>query len=357
MKAAERWVLIYYMSYDNNLDPLAAPILDGLQRGVAGSGLVVTVLVDDRDRRGLKRYAITGRGTEVERLATDDSSSTATFAAYLDWARNRYPADRYAVVFLDHGGRLDQMCLDDWPGEGRDAAWLSARAVADALREFRKALDGVLELLFLQQCGRGSIENLYNFRDTARVVLASQENVGAPNTYYEPTLKWLAAHPASEPAALARQIMASDEHYSSYVAVAGAALSELPRRLAPVVDALAGRTGAQRLPAGLQPSFSNQGEQNFDLFEWLESACSASSVPVEPLRQFQAWVEGALIVALSTDGPKSRGRNLSGLSLFVPASRQSWQSYAAYPLYRESSLSRLWEKIFGSEAPALTGGR
>ena len=47
-----------------------------------------------------------------------------------------------------------------------------------------------VELLFLQQCGKGTLENYYSFKDAAKVVMGSQTNVGAPNSYYAASVRW-----------------------------------------------------------------------------------------------------------------------------------------------------------------------
>jgi hypothetical protein len=73
-KPKHDWVIIYYMSYDNNLEFCGPTILDGLERGVKGSKLVVTVLADDTDKGGLKRYTITSEGRTEEVLNTDNSA-------------------------------------------------------------------------------------------------------------------------------------------------------------------------------------------------------------------------------------------------------------------------------------------
>jgi hypothetical protein len=349
MKVNHDWVLVYYMSYDNNLSPFGEGILESLKNGVQNSSLVVTVLMDDRNRDGLKRYAITRQGVEVERLATDDSADAGVFASYMEWVRIRYPARHYAVVFLDHGGRLDEMCLDEWPGPGKSRAWLSAKSVASVLEKFRLSVLGEVELLFLQQCGRGSIDNLYSFRGSAAVIMASQENVGAPNTYYELTLKWLASNTEAGGVSLAQQVMVSDRDYSSYVCVSSKALSDLPDRVAPVITALLHNKEAElRLPEGLNPSFHNADEHNYDLFEWLEAAFLKNAVPSLPLRRFEAWVKRDLILALSTKGLRATNSVLSGLSLFVPRTKSSWDMYTDYPIYQNSSLRKLWESLYGS---------
>ncbi len=339
------WVLIYVMSYDNNLEGCGPVILDGLESGVRSERVAVTVLADFTDTEGMQRYEMTSQGRTVERLESDDSASEEELGKYLDWAVERYDGAKYAIVFLNHGGDLDDMCLDEQPGGGSTKTWLSAKKVGPQLAELREKIEGQVELVFLQQCGRGSIDNLYNFRNTGAVVMASQTTVGAPNTYYDPTVRWLGENPDASGAELARRIMADDRHYTNYVSVDGAALAELPERLDPLVEALLEGPAA---PTGLKPCFGGWyrgAETNYDLLGWLTKATGDNEAAAEQLGSFEEWVTESLIVDHERlDRRTSRG--WSGLALFVPESRRVRGKYADYPLYEDSRLDELWDALY-----------
>ncbi|MEN6575205.1 MAG: clostripain-related cysteine peptidase [Phycisphaerales bacterium] len=350
------WVLVYYMSYDNDLERHGPGILEALERGTKGTNLIVTVLADDADQSGLRRYTLSNEGRGRELLGTDDSASEEVLSDYLTWVATHHPAKHYAVVFLDHGGRLDEMCLDERPGRGREGHWLSARRAGGALREFRKEIPGEFDLLFLQQCGRGSIENLYNFRGTAKAVMASQMNVGAPNTYYESTLRWLAEHQDATGPQLARQVMDTDEHYAQYVCVNGPSLEEIPSCLKPVVEALLGTGDSPGKAPGLSeltPCFQYEGETNYDLFHWLERAFNDNHRSTDSLREFRKWVQDELIVTIAV--PLHRRNEITefcGLSLYVPVSQQARGSWIDYPFYEGSRLRELWTVIYPPDRSA-----
>lgn len=339
------WVLAYYMSYDNDLTYCGPVILDTLSRAVQGTAVAATVLVDDARGDRLERHTYAGSRHRKTTLPTDDSSSSAVLEDYLISVVKEFPADRYAVIFLNHGGRVDEMCLDEQPGRGRGPAWLSATAVGDVLRRLRTTMPGSFELLFLQQCARASVDNLYNMRDTATWVMGSQVKVGAPNTYYEPVIHWLDAHPMSSGLALARQVMKHDDHYRTYVCVDGRRIAELPEQLSRVADALIGRSRRSlTFPSSTRPCFKYAGESNYDLLELLEAAFRRNRRSPAALRIFEEWVRSELIRELAVHRA-SRGvdRNLCGLSLFAPTSQAQRRTYDSYPLHRASSLTSLWK--------------
>jgi Clostripain family len=338
--------LIYVMSYDNDLSICGPGILDALERGVKGGETLATVLADDPDPGGLTRHVISSDGRTSQRLATDDSASEAVLSDYLTWVAEAHPSKHYAVVFLDHGGRLDEMCLDERPGGGGTKHWLNARLVGERLRAFRAGVPGSVELVFLQQCGRGSVQNLYNFRNTAAAVLASQHNVGAPNTYYEPTLQWLDAHPDTSGVELASRIMADDRDFITYACADGKALGELPRRLRPVAQALLEGDTPPVPPADLTSCFVTKGEANFDLLAWFGAAFRENGRSAAALDDFSRWVREGLVVKVVTEPCSAdQYRSVCGLSLFVPRSEDQLTLYRDEPLHHDCLLGSLWEAL------------
>lgn len=347
-----RWLFLCVLSYDNDLEVHAATVLERLGEGVRGTDHAVTVLADFRGPGGLRRYEIDRTGTRYATLSTDDSASEEVLSEYLSWATRKYPDRRTAVVFLDHGGGLDDMCQDLSPPGGPGGRWLSARKVGPMLREFSAGLPGGVELLFLQQCGRGSVECLYNFRGVARAVLASQTRVGAPNTYYVPVLQWLSANPRANGFALAERIMREDDDFSSYACVDGEILGELPLRLDEVLAALDGASAPLTAPP--QTSLCYFGwfrtdEEFSDLVDWFEALYEANGRRPDSdpaLVAFKNWLADRLVVGHRRHGRTAHlTRNWHGLALLVPRSAEVRARYADYPLYRDSDLDDFWARL------------
>jgi hypothetical protein len=334
------------MSYDNNLDPCTDTIIDALARGVRNTDLVVTVLSDRTDSAGIRRIVISSEGTLVDSLGTENSASEQTLEEYLFWVADSFSAAQCAIVLLDHGGRVDQMCYDAWPGESGTKQWLSAEAAAEVLRGFGARLDGELELLFLQQCGRASVENLYNFRNIAPSVLASPTNVGVPNTYYEPVLRWLAENENATGAELARQIMGADEDFAIYSLLDGHEIEHLPQRLDSALRPLLADTATAR-PVGLDACFVFEEELTFDVLDYLGRAYELNGCDTAAFGAFSRWVSDTLVVEIAVRPDAiDRVGTWSGLSLHVPQSIESWEPYRGYGIYGVCSLDSLWEKKF-----------
>lgn len=189
------WTFVYVASLDNDLDVYSDELREQLQAGVQSSGVAVSLLVDDGRADGLRRVAMTSESTKESLLLTEDSTEVRTLEEFLQWTSWVLPADRYVLTFIGHGGRLDEIGRDDHHAmnEPSTTAWMSASEVGFALRRWDDTCrQGCLELLFLEQCGRASIESLYSFAGAAELILASDTVVYCPGTHYSHVFAQLA---------------------------------------------------------------------------------------------------------------------------------------------------------------------
>src|SRR6185503_13605579 len=130
--------------------------------GLTSRNQIAVMLSDQDDEKGLLRYVITADEVTEARIKSEDSACEDQAVAFLEWFVTAHPCKQYISVFLNHGGTLDQMCLDIHPGKSKQE-WMSGQVLGRKLRDLRKRTGVSWELLFFQQCGRGSLENLYSF--------------------------------------------------------------------------------------------------------------------------------------------------------------------------------------------------
>lgn len=350
------WTFIYVMSYDNNLDHCTDPITTALAAGVGESDVAVTILSDRPGEGGLRQIRHTrDAGTIAATLETDDITDPTVLGAFLDWSHTVAAARRYVGVFLNHGGRLDDMCFDEHRGAGapRGQGAMSASATSDVLRRWAAGLgESRVELLFVQQCGRASIENLYNFRGVAPHILASQFNVGACNTYYEHVVGFAGRNADADGQRIAREIAAADEHYRTYVLIDGAALHGLPAALAPVLAAIPPALTAASAPSsGIlrkpRACFDVMNERNHDLIQTLRAAQKAwQSPPFDAAcTRLYTWVRETLV----REHFGARRAGTCGVSIHLPRSATLLAKYGGLPIYRETDLELLLLRFADAE--------
>jgi hypothetical protein len=313
-------VLVYYLPYDNDLDRHADGVLDALERGLpAGDEVAVVALLDRAGDGGLERHTITRAGREVERLGGDRSSDPRMLVELLEHARRALPARRYAVVLAGHGGAEGRWAYDATDPVER---WMSLADAAAAVRAFRARPEVVVDLLFMQQCGRAAMPTLSAFAGTADVVMASQTVVGAPNRYYGGMLAHLAVEPDADGETLARLIMNHEtpDMYADYVAFRGDALDELPARVNAVLAPLFERPDL--VPAGAGGTaapiitYRYADEVHVDLVQWLDALSRANHADPAPVEELHRWlVEEAVVDRRVSPRHEQLGRHLCGVNI------------------------------------------
>ncbi|MBI5514783.1 MAG: hypothetical protein HY909_13490 [Deltaproteobacteria bacterium] len=352
------WHFVYVMPYDNDLDRCAGPITQALRRGARHPSVAVSVLYDGVAQDGLRELSFRGREERSRRIDTEDGADAAQVASFLDRVTRDRPARRYVLVFLDHGGAMDQLGYDERPARadgGSAPRWLSARGVGEALRRWRsrRQLAGeAVPLVFLQQCGRASIETLVNFRRTGERLLASQRDLGACNTYYEALLAFASAHPDATGRDLAEVIFEADRNSRSLTLVRTQALEGI----VPRVDAFArevlsgGRTPGPSSVAGIAPCFSFGISQNYDLLQVVRAVATASGGRAPLLAEaLERFVQEDLVERHHRRSDDLESAGWCGVSTHLPALAGLLDLYSLQPLYQETRWGELARALSANE--------
>ena len=339
------WGIAYYASYDNGLERAGPIVLQRITEGVKTGRQVAAFQVDYTDTQGMRRYAITTGGVTETRVKSDDSANEDELVAYLTWFTETCRCKRYALVLLDHGGRLDEMCLDERP-DTPDQLWMSGRVLGEKLRKFKERMNGRWELLFFQQCGRGALENLYSFRGTAEYLMFSPAKIGAPNSYYTALHQWLATAPEATGDKVAEMIAAQDTDYVIYACLKSSVLDDLPRRLDAALAAFAGKPDLAPVAPLPPPVYTDNGESTRDARILLEQFAAKNAVGAAEVTAFTRWLQENLVVWYQAR-TAARVRPLcAGVTLFAPANHEEAARYKDLALYKACRLGPFWTTLF-----------
>jgi hypothetical protein len=345
-----RWVFLYWMPYDNNLSIFAKPILDQLTRGVNAPEVAVVVEADGIDSSHLTRFLIACDGTTTTVLETTNSADIATFEEYLTWARTQFHADHWVLVFLGHGGRLDQISPDDHPdpGSAQNRQWLSIQDLSEAIQRFNSAIGSAIELLFLQNCCKGTLEAHYMFHDVARYTMASQTVLGAPNYYYEQVLQFVAEHADVDGGELAAKIMEFErmDMYNGYVVTNNKVFCELPDYFNPLLQSILGAKidNVGSTDVELTNPYVYAGDQLVDVIRLLDTIATRTSADAQLAADFHTFVRTKLIYKYQ-QSPQSQYPQLTGLSMLWPTSRDQFDKYRYLPIFADLKLAPLFEAL------------
>lgn len=140
-----------------------------------------------------------GSLTELEDLGELNMGSPRVLEDFLVWGATRFPADRYAVIFWDHGS--------SWPGFGQDETdgndVLSLAELKQALTDARLLR---FDLIGFDSCLMANLEVAAALRGFGKVLVASEEIEPGHGWDYAAILGGLAANTAMSESDLGRLI-------------------------------------------------------------------------------------------------------------------------------------------------------
>ena len=357
-----RWILLYWMPYDNDLSRYVSEIVAQLTAGVGSDQLLVLVQADTVDQPNMVRYVISAQGVDVQTLAEGNSADPRAFEDFLGWAAS-YPAAQRMLAVVGHGGRLTQLSPDY--GEGDAPQWLDIRDVRDAIATFNQRTDKTLDLFFFQNCNKATLAACQTMAAVAQYTLASQDLLGAPNRYYQPLLRWLARTGQVTGYTLAHRIRAYEtaDMYLGYTVVDNQRLrAGLADSLNPLINRLWHRSWAAIDLSELE-RLRYFGDTYIDLVAFLTLLTRQVGGAEVELNQFVQFLQQA-IDYLPNPTPTAFAdfsrvevlqnwaaiealylEQLSGLSLYLPASVAAFQDRAYTELYRGVSLPALLQRL------------
>ena len=203
-----------YLNADNNLEKYG--VYDFLEMARIGSTDDVNIVVQlDRspkysELRGnwssTKRFLIRKHDEPISAAAISDigeadMGSGQTLEEFVEWTRDSYPAEHYALIIWDHG--------DGWRDPGDiDVRPFITKAVShdessgDLLfnREIQNSLARVMneskiDIIGFDACLMATLENAYAMSHVAKIMVASEELVPGTGWDYERVLAKLVANP------------------------------------------------------------------------------------------------------------------------------------------------------------------
>ncbi|MDF0552567.1 clostripain-related cysteine peptidase [Kamptonema sp. UHCC 0994] len=341
-----KWVILYWMPYDNDLYPFGFPILQMLARGVQSDNILVVVQADFLGANNLSRSIITKGKVEVQQLKTANSASEEVFAEYLNWANSQFVANKWAIAFLGHGGQLDKISPDVNTGTLQlETQWMNIKKLSDVITNFNREINSRVELFFFQNCNKGTIEAHYTFRDAANYTLSSQKLLGAPNYYYESTLQFLGRNLELNGGQLAEKIMKFErsDMYNSYTVTNNQYVRELPGKLNPLIDKI---TSSKLKPINwgeLKP-YRYMDEDFIDVVLLIQAIAKEATDIQNNCDDFVDFLKNLMIYKYHKN-PAKANSGLSGLGLLLPSNKEHLQKYRYLPVFSELKLVELFNTI------------
>lgn len=360
---APRTTVLIYMSgsdLESEDASASADLLEMVRAGVPADGPVrVLVQAGGATRwhapgltdRQANLLQVTDSGLRVlETQKGRDMGDPETLAAFLSYARENFPADRYLLVLWGHGdGPAGGVCFDDL----FDGDSLTLDELAWALESASRA--GLnIEAVVLDACMMNCADLLMHLGASTDYIVSSQESTLGSGGRYDLWLDALAAAPDMDTRALCETIAktyieTADHGAFSQPATASVldasqagAVQSAVEALYVELDALLHTQSEELLAAarGLYSFGELDGNPPSGLVDALDLCGALQNLAPEECAALRAAVQRAVI--FSADSGDLRDKTC-GLSLFLPCDEQPWSSALDWyaPLADDSSYARL----------------
>lgn len=270
-----------------------------------------------------------------------DMGSAANLVRFAKRGLRKFPAKKVALVVWNHGaGRLG-IAYDDVSQNHMEVDQLGR-----ALAQVKQALGHKIDVFATDACLMQMAAVAYELKDSASVIVGSEETIPGDSYPYDAILGPLAANPAMDAEALGALIVdVYGAHYHDNVTLSALRSSALPG-LARQVDAWVGAVQAE--PKALAAATDERTVHytyNFamrdskDLSDYIaniNSQLPAGSAAKGQGARLQAYIANALLVKTTVMPSLPQAH---GLSIYIPELRYNSANYEKLAFARDS----LWD--------------
>ncbi len=282
-------------------------------------------------------------------------TESATLLEFLNYGKTNYKADKYALIFWDHGGGAVS-------GFGLDEAFARKNDNL-TIDEIKKALDGFgekLEFVGFDACLMANFETAYAIKDNANYLIASEETEPGTGWDYIKVLNGLSKDSSQVGSTTGRTIVdsfiASNSSYRNPDATLSVVdLKKIEDVYQKVVSFLKDVKSSEfdkknytSFARAVQntKAFGDGALDSFDLIDFASQVNTSSSNAVINS------VKGAVVY----NKTNQYVQNSNGLSIFIPNKKLSYLS-VMLPIYKNIGIGSDYTNVLNQYASVKAGGQ
>jgi len=214
------WTVAIYWAADNNLDEYADYYVDLWIEKLTNREDIALCAFIDRLELPANMSTITEVGwTEVANLGEVNSSSPDTLSSFIEYALTEpvLASENFLLIIEDHGDGYLGLCGDDGlPDSEMSEAWMSIDGLGGAIKNALSATGKSIDIIAFDACTLATIEVVYELRETASYLVASEMSVPYDGLDYASLLSGLSENPDISPLDLACKLV--DDYEAWYTA-------------------------------------------------------------------------------------------------------------------------------------------
>ncbi len=226
-KTVKEWTIMVYLNAKNDLERFGIKDMNEMEKVGSNDNINIVVQMgrmkgydsSNGDWTGVRRYYITKdndptliKSQVIEEMGEIDMGSYKTLIDFGKWAKKNYPAKKYFLIIWNHGTGwqkgFNQRITKGISYDEVSGNHINTPQLGQALKEI-----GKVDLVGFDACLMGMAEVVYEIKDYATYIIASEEAEPADGYTYDGFLSKLAKKPTMGPLELAKAVVDS---YISY---------------------------------------------------------------------------------------------------------------------------------------------
>ena len=343
--AQKPWTVMVYAAADNNLDRYIHQDISSLELAAHNTCLNLVLLWDgaalnDSAYYRLKfdpqmsTWATYTQGVDKWTQGEINMGDPTSMIDFVQWAKTNYPALHYALVIRDHGDGLGGMEEDD-----RSDDYLTIPELDQALDSITGSGANPLDLVFMDACLMGMLEDAYQFRGQIGVYVASEDVTWSSmrsNSHHD---YFYAIGPTTTAAQIGQMIVDGYAHWMetrltgynyTMAAVDLAALNGVvtaANNLAASLDANIGAIGSQ-IQAARLATIHYWWTSYIDLYDFADNVYT--NITDATIRADAQAVKAAVSAYVLSERHSTYQADSHGVSIFFPTDSSSFYDPARY---------------------------
>jgi tetratricopeptide (TPR) repeat protein len=185
----KKWTILHYTAGDNNLKKYLEKNVNEME-AVGSTNTMNIVSLFDKGDNDCKLYHIQkdddpGKITSpvLKDYGNTNMADPEVLKGFLVSMMEKFPAENYCLVIGDHGGGW-RGAIEDQGSRG----WMKMPEMRQAIEEAEKITGKKLSIISFDACQMATGEVAYELKDTAKYLVACQENEGGSGWPYLPLL-------------------------------------------------------------------------------------------------------------------------------------------------------------------------
>lgn len=181
----KKWTVMLYSAGDNNLRRYLYDDINELETVGSDKNTNIITLMDQGSSNcriyDLEKDSDLSRinSPVLKEMGNTDMANPLVLADFIRFSMKNYPAENYALIISDHGGGWEGAVEDDSYNN-----WMTMEKLKKCLEIAKSQTGNKIDVLGFDACLMANTEAVYQLKDQAKFIVASEQNIGADGWPY-----------------------------------------------------------------------------------------------------------------------------------------------------------------------------